>query len=473
MTKYEKLVKNSAVFAIGNFSSKFITLLMLPVYTSNLTQSSYGQIDIILTTLALLVPIFTVNIVEGVVRFSLDKKNYTYEEVLTNSLTIILFGFILLILTFPFISRVDYLKDYLFVFYGLFFIQALDSSVKQFSRSINLSRIYMLSDILYTVVFVSCNIILLFLSSFGIKGYFLSMFVAYFCDLVFISFNIKIFRLIKVHSINMYKMKEMIIYCIPLIPNTIMWWIMNISDRYLIIYFLGASANGLYAVANQFPSIISNFHSIFFKAWQVSAIEESEDKNKSEFYSTVFNLFFFIMVIVTSLYLALNKIIIGIFVSTDFYNAWKYAPFLVLGVVFSSFSGFIGTNYVAMKKTKGAFYTSLVGAIVNVLLNIILIPLLGVYGASIATMISFFTMWLLRVFDTRKYVKLNYPVLKMVFSIFLLFVELAIIYVEIDIILKLLINSVIILCLICLSLEYTKKTFIILLRKIPAIKISR
>lgn len=78
MNKYNKLVSNSVIFAIGNFSSKLITVIMLPFYTSYLSQSDYGQIDLMITTIALLLPLLTLNIVEAVIRFSLDKKIFLW-----------------------------------------------------------------------------------------------------------------------------------------------------------------------------------------------------------------------------------------------------------------------------------------------------------------------------------------------------------------------------------------------------------
>lgn len=468
MSNYNKLVKNSAIFAMGNFGSKFITLLMLPFYTRFLSQVDYGQIDIIITTIALLMPVFTVNIVEAVVRFTLDKKNYYYGEVLTNSLVFIILGFIVLLSAYPLISKIRFIGQYGMFFYSVFFIQSLHTSIKQFARSINLNKVYMLSDILYTCIFVSFNILFIFFFKMGVNGYFISMILAYAFDITFLSIKTGVNKYIKTCYLNKYKMKSMFIYSLPLIPNTIMWWVMNISDRYILIYYLGLSANGLYAVANKFPSIISNFYVIFFKAWQVSAIEEYDSVNKEKFYSNVFNIFFYIMIILSSLYMIFNKLIIKILVSNEFYSAWKYAPILVLAVVFSSFSSFIGTNYVAMKKTKGALYTSLSGAIINFFLNLLLIPKYGIYGASIATMFSFFIVWLLRVIDTRKFVRIKYPIYKMILSLLLVFLQMMFGYLDVNLLVFSLVNILILLFIFTLSIEFTKKPLYILYKKLAA-----
>lgn len=465
MSRYEKLAKNSVIFAIGNFGSKFITIFMLPFYTSFLSQEEYGQIDIIITSISLLLPIFTVSIVEAIVRFSLEQKNYNYRDVLSNSIFIIILGIIILISLYPFISKISFLKEYILLFYIIFAMQAIHTSIKQFARSINLTKVFMLSDMLYSFLFVFFNIIFIYLFKMGVPGYFLSMILAYVIDILFLSLKTKVYKYINIRSLDKNKMKVMIIYCIPLIPNTIMWWVMNISDRYFITYYVGLGATGLYAVANKFPAIIANIQGVFFNAWQISAIEEYDKSKRDEFYSNIFIIFFFIMIIISSLYLIFNKLIVKILVSNDFYSSSEFAPILVLGVVFLSFSSFVGTNYVAMKQTKGAFYTSLTGAVTNIILNFLLIPKFGLYGASVATMLSFMMMWIFRIYDTRKIVRINYPVFKILITLILIFIQLFVGYLKISLYLSSIINITILSLIIYIGLDYIKEPFIILYGK--------
>jgi O-antigen/teichoic acid export membrane protein len=466
MSKYKKLAKNSAIYAIGSFGSRFISVLMLPFYTELLSQSDYGQIDIITTTLGLLIPIFTVNIVEGVLRFSLDKENYNYSEVITNSIVFIITGFILMICIYPLVSKINFINEFAYYFYSLFLIQALHTSIKQFTRAIDLSKAYMLSDLLYTFSFVVFNIIFLLFLNLGIEGYIISMILAYILDLSFLSQQTKIIKYLDIKCLNKEVLRNMSIYCMPLIPNSIMWWIMNISDRYILIYFMGLGANGLYAVASKFAIVVSNINTIFFRAWQISAVEEYNSEDKNEFYSNIFNIFCFIMIILTSLYISFNKPIINLLVSNEFYESWKYAPILVLGSVFSSFSSFIGTNYVAMKKTIGAFYTSLLGALINFLLNLFLIPILGIYGASIATLISSIIVWVLRIVDTRKFVKIKYPLLRMFVSLTLIASQIIIGYLEINFWVNISVNLLILLTIIFLGYKFIKKPIVFLYKNV-------
>lgn len=465
MNKYDKLAKSSIIFAIGNIGSKIIGILMLPLYTRELTQAEFGKIELITATLALLIPFLTVSIVDAVIRFSLEKKN-TYYQVVSNGLLFILFSIIILFFLFPVLKNIIYFESYLHFFYILFSIQVCHSFVKQFTRAINLNTTYMISDMIYTFVFAIWNILFLFFLKLGIEGYFLSMILAYSIDLIFLSYKSKIIKYIGFEYLDKQLTRTMFLYSLPLMPNTIMWWLINISDRYLLTFYLGLGANGIYAIANRFPTIVSSMSSIFFNAWQISAIEESESQEKDDFYSNIFNVFFFIMIITASIYIIFNKYIINIIVSIEFYEAWKYAPILVLAAVFSSFSSFIGTNYIAMKKTKGAFYSSCVGAIINVLLNITLIPSFGIYGAAISTMIGFLIMWIYRVIDTRNFVKINYPYLRMILSIFLLCIQVIFGYLQINTMVSCFLNLIIIVSLFFLSFKFISGPIYVAFNKI-------
>lgn len=114
----------------------------------------------------------------------------------------------------------------------------------------------------------------------------------------------------------------------------------------------------------------------------------------------------------------------------SYFEAWKYVPFLLLGIVFSSFAGFLGTNYIAAKKTGGVFKTSVIGAIVNIVILLLLVPRIGINGAAIATMVSFFTIWILRVQDTKEYAEIRINWRKLILNLIVIFVQIGVLYLE-------------------------------------------
>jgi O-antigen/teichoic acid export membrane protein len=427
MNSYKKLINNSIVFAIGNLGSKFIIVFLVPLYTFYLTTNEFGRVDLITTTINLMMPIITFSIADSVLRFVMD-KNYDREAVFSNSLLITVFGFFILLMIYPILLYMLPFDDYLYYFYLILFFQSVFILLTQFIRAKNMVRLYALSGICNALFLIVSNVIFLMLFNMGIVGYLLSLIVSNIFGSIFVIIGGNVHEDFNLKKVNNKLMIEMLRYSIPLIPNSVMWWIIGFSDRYLLTFFGGLSANGIYAVANRIPSILNIVNSIFFQAWQMSAIEEADSKNKPEFYTNVFNVFSIFMFISTSLLLVNLKILMGVFVSDNFFEAWRYIPFLLLGVVFSSFSSFLGANYIVNKNTLGVFKTSAIGAIINIFLNLLFIPLIGIYGAAIGTMISFAVIWLLRIKDTKKIICINLK--KILLNIGVILLQISVLYIN-------------------------------------------
>ncbi|MBZ9536853.1 oligosaccharide flippase family protein [Cytobacillus oceanisediminis] len=431
MSRYKKLAKNSVIFAIGNLGSKLITLLLVPLYTFYLSTEQFGVVDLVGTTLSMLVPIFTLSIFEAVLRFVMD-KNYDKKVILNNALILTMVGFVISLLLYPVLQYILPFSEFLYLFYILLFTQSINNTILQFIRAIGKVKLYASFGIITALLILILNIIFLIVFDLGEVGYLLSLIIADVISILTVVIIGKIYKYINLKSINTKIIKEMLIYSMPLIPNALMWWVMGLSDRYLITYFLGFSANGIYAIANKLPNVLNIVNSIFFQAWQMSAIEEVNSKDKSEFFSKVFNAYSTLLFLCASIFLVLIKPLIGFLIAPEYSNVWRYIPFLLMGIIFSSFSGFLGTNYIALKKTTGVFRTSVLGAFINLFLNIILIPKFGINGASFSTMISFSVIWIVRTFETKKFITLKIRYFTFIPTIILLYLQIYILYCNIS-----------------------------------------
>lgn len=429
MKKYKNLVDNSLVFAVGNLGTKLIIFFLVPLHTYYLTTSEFGMVDLLTATINLITPIFTMSISQSVLRFVMD-KNYDKQVVLVDSIIVISGGFILLIMIYPIVKNLLPFDGYILYFYLLLLVQSIYSVLSQYIRAKGKVGLFAVGGIINAFILLISNIYLLIFMEMGIIGYLVSIIIANIFSSLYVSLRGEVFRDLNYKKVNIKVMVEMLKFSIPLIPNALMWWLMGFSDRYIITYFLGISATGIYAVANKIPSILNILNSIFFQAWQMSAIEEADSKDNSKFFSNVFNVFSISMLVLTSLLLLHLKIIMDVIVSDDYSHSWKYVPFLLLGAVFSSFSGFLGTNYIAAKRTSGIIKTSFLGAIINVLANITLIPIMGINGASIGTMLSFAVIWLLRIYETKQFVNIEFNVKKLIITFFVIFIQIGVLYMD-------------------------------------------
>lgn len=430
MNAYKKLLKNSGVFAVANLGSKLISILLVPYYTYVLSTTEYGTIDMITTSVSLILPLISLNIFDATLRFSVKSK-YNNKDIFSSSIIVIILGNLLFLLIYPILNKIPLLAGKTYLFYIIILIQGINSVVSQFTRGIGRVKEFAANGVINTIVLVTSNIILLSKFNLGINGYLISIILANLVATIYLMISVRLWRFYSTKRINWNLINDMTRYSIPLIPNSLIWWIMNASDRYIINMFLGIAANGVYAVANKIPTILNLLYSIFSQAWQLSAIEEGESENKSEFYTNVFKILSIVMLLGTSFILMIIRPVIEIVLSTEYKNSWKYVPFLLLAVVFTSFSSFLGTNYIAMKETKGVFKTSLVGGLLNIILNFILIPIIGINGAAIATMISFAVVWLIRIYDTRKFVLIKIDLKQLVYSLMIIFIQIGVLYINV------------------------------------------
>ncbi|MGG5341704.1 lipopolysaccharide biosynthesis protein [Enterococcus sp. AZ192] len=424
--KYKKLLGNSVIFAIGNLGSKLISFIMLPLYTYKLSTEQYGTADLISTTVTLLLPVVTLSIFESVLRFAMDSES-DKRKIFSNSLAVTFFGN-LFVFIFVLVS-ISIGNRNLFFLLLLLMLQSIQSLLAQYAKAIGLLKEYAFNGILMTVVTSLMNILLLIIFDYGITGYLISIVLTYIVSILFFSFKLDLKNTFNRSSIDYFYVKKMLSYSIPLIPNSIAIWFTNMVSRYFILFFLGASANGIFAVANKIPVLLTTLHSLFYQSWQLSAIEEYEHEGKSQFYTNVFSLYSQLLFLGITSILVIVKPMIEFTMSGDFSSAWKYVPFLLLTVAYSSFSSFLGTNYIAAKATKGALYTTSIGATLNIGLNLLFIPTLGLYGAGMSSSISFFVLWLIRVKHTKKYIHIQLNISNLILNNLVILIQIILLFV--------------------------------------------
>lgn len=403
--RYSKLLKNSLVFFIGNLGSKIVSFVIVPFYTYVLTTEEYGSADLITTTVNMLAPFVMVGMNEAVLRFSVSKED-SVGRIATNSLAVVTVGSVVSWLLFPLFASISIIGDNVALFLLLLTLTSFNNVFLQLLRGIGKSKSFAFNGVLITFSMAAANLVALGVFHFGVKGYLASMLVAQAAGAFHIIVSCKLWRLVSFKALDRQLTRRMLVYCIPLIPNSLMWWIMSASDRYVILFFLGAGANGIYNVAQKIPSIVNIVYSIFMQAWQISAIEERDSEDNARFQSTVFRYIFVILALASSLIAASSYPVYTLLMSSSYEGSWQPVAMLSIANLFSCIAAFFGTTYVVTKQSKKAFSTTMIGAVVNIVLTLILVPLLGIVGAATATAASYALMAVVRYCDTRKIVKL-------------------------------------------------------------------
>ncbi|HAN44775.1 MAG TPA: hypothetical protein DCP97_05225 [Ruminococcaceae bacterium] len=430
MNKYLKLVSNVMTFALGAFSSKILVFLLMPLYTRLLTTYDYGVIDNIVNTANLMIPIVSLSITEGVIRFSLDKSIKKSDAFSTGIKTVII-GFAVFSFFVPVFLKIKFIAPYTALIYLYVLMACLRSVCSQFVRALGLIRLYTFDGVATTAIVILFNIVFLIYFKMGITGYVLSIILTDVVSVIFLFWSAKLNRYFKPFNISPHISRQMLKYSIPMIPNTLFWWITNASDRYIVTYYMGADINGLYAAAYKIPTIITTISGIFMQGWQLSAISEYSNHDKSVFYSNIFKYFQSLIFLCASGIVLFIKVITVVLVAPDYYPSWQYVPLLVIASVFSSLAIFYNSIYMSAKKSTSIMVTTFIGAALNVAMNFMLIPRYGANGAAFATFASYFIVFVIRVIDSHRFSPFSIDAAKFAVNFMLLSVQIAIMLSEV------------------------------------------
>lgn len=426
MDKYKKLASNTIIFAIGTFSSKVLSFLLMPFVTRMMTSGDYGSADLVQQTVNVLIPIVTLQVNSAALRFSLDKAK-NKSDVFTVGVRTTLAGFVVfLFLAYP-ISLIEIndfkLGDYIILVYVFVLVSGMRQLCQQFVRGSGHVKLFAVDGIIATATTLLFTFLFLGVFKWGVTGYIVAIIASDACSIIFYTITAKLHRYLSPRLFEKGITGQMLKYCVPLIPTVILWWIINVSDRYMITYFIGSSENGLYTAASKIPNFVVLFAQIFIDAWQLSAVDEYESESRGEFFTKVFRVYSGGVFAVASALILFCQLLTKILVAPSYYESWNYVPILIIATTYSCIVNFLASVYMAEKKSLMSLVTAMTGTVTNIVLNLILIPKLGATGAAIATVTAFVVVFITRAINTRKYIKINFKLPLMIIETVLLVVQ--------------------------------------------------
>lgn len=409
MSKKRELMKNTIIIFVGKISTQLLSFFLLPLYTSFLITKDYGFVDLITTYVTLIVPIITLELEMSVFRYLVDarKSKENTKKVLSNNFFILLVS--LLLFSAAYLIVTCFWKfDFRYLILLDIIICTFSGNFLQVTRGLGRTLDYAISCIITGVSTILFNILLIVVFRFGAFGMILSMALANGFGALYLFIRLKLYKQIDFKRKDTKLMKEMFHYSIPLVPNSVSWWIVNVSDRTIITAVLGAAANGIYAISNKFPTILSSLLGIFNLSWSESAALHIDSPDRDSFFSDISNT---VTKLFTSLgvgMIACMPFVFPILINSQYSQAYNYIPILILGAVFNVIICLYSAVYIAKKMTKQVAATSIIGAIINIVVNVVLIKYIGLYAASLSTALSYLAMMIYRHFDLKKYINIRY-----------------------------------------------------------------
>ena len=389
MNKKKQFAKTTFIIFFGKVCTQLISFFLLPLYTSYLVKEEYGLVDLIQTYVTLFVPIITLELEMSIFRYLIDSrgKEKNIEKLISNNFWVL--GVSLTIFSVLYFIVTSFISiPFRFLIWVDILVCVLSGNFLQISRGLGRTLDFSISCILTGITTIVSNIILICFCGMQANGMILSMALANFVCSFYLFIRLKLYSKIHFRLVDFSLLKEMYHYSIPLVPNGISWWIVNVSDRSIISFVLGAGANGIYAISNKFPTILSSLTGIFNLSWSESASLHINSPVRDEFFSDIANMIMKLFVALGVGMISCMPFVFPIMIHSSYQDAYLYIPPLILGTVFNVAICLYSQIYLAKKMSKQVASTTIMGAIINILFNVVLIRVIGLYAASISTMIA-------------------------------------------------------------------------------------
>lgn len=405
--------KNSFIYTIGTVLTRGIAIILVPVYTRYLTPSEYGIIDLFMILSSIVSLTIALEIHQAVVRFYQDTEDEKEKMQYVSSAFIfsifvyslyfiisILFSdyFTMLILDDLKYQNIFLLASGAITTSGLFYFTS-----GQLKWQI-LPKQSIIVSVLHVIIVACVAVYLLVVEDMKLQ----SIFIGQICGNIigmFISiyFAKKSYRFIFVYQ----KFKEMIAFSYPLVFSGIGIFIALYIDRIAIKELLGLEELGIYGLAYRFAAVASLVMIGFQSSLSPLIYKHYKEKNTPKNIARLFDGFLIFALFIVAGSILFSKEVVVLMSTKEFYSASVLIPPLVMAVFFSNMYIF-APGIAIEKKTKTLALISTTSAIINTILNYIMIPILGLQGAAIATLLSSIAIFSWYVYISNRYYQIPY-----------------------------------------------------------------
>lgn len=411
-SKEKALLKGTGIYAIGEFGTKLLSFLIVPLYTYYIATEDMGIYDLLMSTIQLLAPLITMQVSDAAYRWIICNEGSTELYIRTTLQILIVNCSVAFILTL--IANLIFPFQYFAYFAVLLVLTRIFSTTQKLLRALKKQMLFAISGIIYSVIFLSLNVIQICVLKKGVESLFISALAANVIALIALYVIEPQLRVNIFVKPDFGTIRDFYKFSAPLVPNYLNWWVINSSDRYIVAASIGLSANGILAIAHKFPTVLQTVLQMFTSSWQDQSVAESEE-NVGEYYSKVFTKYFELLLSGILVLIPVTKVVVYYIMSQDYKEASDYIAFYYLGTIFQSFSSFYGVGYLRSKHTSKAFSTSIYGAIINAVVNLLLVKRIGLQAAAISTFAGFFFMWLIRERQNKDDLGIRFNVAKFAF----------------------------------------------------------
>lgn len=396
MNKAKLFIENLLVYGFGGVISHIVPLIMLPIVTKIMPNSSYfGISDLATTVISFGSSLAIMGMYDAMYRLFFDKDEEKYKkEICATALSITLCSsflvFILMIL------GKDLIAKYVFgdsKYYYLIYITAMstlvsatNSIVSAPTRMQNKRKIFLIMNMVSPILSYSVSVPLLLNGHYTIALPVATLISGFTSECIFFFLNKSWFSL---SDFKKQYMKPLLKIAIPLMPNFLIYWIFNSSDKIMITNILGTVDTGVYSIGSKLGLASQIIYMAFSGGWQFFAFSTMNEENQVESNSRIFEYLGIVSFSATAFVFSISELFYKVVFKEDYHGGFLIAPYLFLAPLLLMLFQVISNQFLIIKKTWPNVFILSFGAIANIVFNLLLIPMIGIEGAAIATLAGY------------------------------------------------------------------------------------
>ncbi len=419
-SKQQKFIQGSAILIMSNFVIKGINFLLLPLYTNKLTPDLLGVSDSVSNLTSILFPLLVMGLDSAFSAFYFDERKEDHYLKVYNTIRITLLISslvpVLIALGSKMISTILFHEDSYYILVSISLISvSLNLWHLPFSllaRLRNRMGLFALVNTISSLTMILLNI--LFLTKLNLGVYSLVLSTALVQLLQFILYELLLRARLDFSRFDKALQKRMLKYSLPLIPNALAVWVLALSDRYIVLHYCGADEVGLYGVAARFATAVSLVANGIYMSYTTFAFDKKGDSNDREYYSKILNAFVLAIMFICLTISMWSKEIINIMAAKSYADTFYMIAPLLFSQLFYGINTLVGYAITFEKKSHYILIITSIGAVLNVVLNFIFVPMYGAVAASYTTLTSYIAMVMATYYFAQKTFYVNYDTVKIV-----------------------------------------------------------
>lgn len=417
--KLKELTKDTAIYGVSTMVGRFLNFILVPFYTNIFAPSEYGIVQLIYAYVAVLNIVFIYGLDSAYLKFASfkdigDEKDNFSTPYIAVFITSLLLSSLILLNADKIGTSLNIPSHYHYLIYFAVAIMFVDANAVIPFLKLRLDR-KAKSFSLFKIINISVNIILnlylILVLKWGIEAIFVSNLSATVVSLLLVSPTIfKNFK-INFHSLLF---KRMLKFGLPFLPAGFAVMLVQVIDVPILEKLTDLKTVGIYKANYKLGIFMMLFVNMFQYAWQPFFLQNAKDPEAKEMFSKVLTYFTLVgSIILVVLSLFINDIArIGVagyyLIGSQYWAGLSIVPIILLAYLINGmYSIFSAGIYIEEKSIYVPVITGL-GALVNVAVNFLLIPVLNITGAALATLASYFIMALGYYYVTQKFYKTKY-----------------------------------------------------------------